>query len=176
MILRFAVIAALSASVASPISTTEVARVAPGSPLSAELALTAAVKEVAALPVSMQCPQKRCYNCAFWTATEVKTTLGGFGNQWYEYDCAAVDCPNACVPPQYTALPVKALPRITPTEVDRLWKAVAADDLPAVRRMMQASQEVKINLRREAIQVLGCDGSVVSNIPLRADQLEALAS
>jgi hypothetical protein len=139
-------------------------------------AITKSVNSTAELAAAMACPALRCYSCAFWTATEVKETLGGFGNQWYEYSCASVPCPNECNGggSNNDQGASDVIDRASKDDIQRLWAAVAGGDLSRVKSFMRQHKYAKYNSSRQAIQIEGCNGSIVSNIPLTNRQAEAI--
>ena len=63
---------------------------------------------------------------------------------------------------------------LTPSELQVLLVAVAANDAESMRAFLRRSQ-VSLNARRAAIQVAGCTkGSVLAHIPLTASQVGVL--
>lgn len=73
---------------------------------------------------------------------------------------------QVCVRPSQTAF-----------SVTKLDAAARSGNLLAVAEQMNAGGGiVEVNLKRGALQVIGCQGGVVAHIPMRQDQLQALAA
>lgn len=128
------------------------------------------------------CPQLRCYSCAFWTAHDIETTLSGFGDQWYAMSCADADCPNPCQ--QLTTDNdesgtdvADAAREVRPTEdqIDEIWSDLGGNDIRSARDFLRAHRFASVNQERRSMQLTGCGGSVIANIPLTQTQLTALS-
>ncbi len=109
-----------------------------------------------------------CEDC--YKVIEVEPGTGALdGDQ--TYGCVDVPCPP---PLLYCPGYPDEEPLMRAEELDRLWSAIASDDLEYVREVIKERDRVNLNADRRAVQVRACGKRVVAHIPLTRQQLRVL--
>ncbi|HYW09516.1 MAG TPA: hypothetical protein VE913_21320, partial [Longimicrobium sp.] len=149
-------------------------------------ALVVAALTLAAKPATAQVVTNDCYICLpcdfngdgdtsdGHRVTRNRVTRGATGLTISEpNECG----PGTCSAPADPDVDHQVCVRSASTafSVEKLDAAARGGDMLAVAGQIRAGGNiVEVNLKRGALQVIGCQGGVVAHIPMRQDQIQAL--
>lgn len=115
-----------------------------------------------------------CTTCLKYFHQIPKTPMSA-NQEFGPVGCGGYDCPeptHECNPIQELDLSQKPL---TPKEMQEVWTLVAHNDIGGLRRFLATHRRVELNVSRSALQVVGCQNSIVSNLPITATQVRELS-
>lgn len=90
----------------------------------------------------------------------------------YGYFCAEAPCPEPCL------LTSNDRPGSAPMDnraIQRIQTLVAAGDATALEQTLSGDERIELNSARSAIQVMGCNTTVLAHIPVSAELMSQLA-